>query len=399
MDDTLVSDDELVAQARAGDRLALGRLHERCEPLVLRACRRMLGNTDLAHDLAQEAMLQAFLSLDRLRADASFRSWLYGIALNVCRSFIRAQAQLPYSLEAMAGGLAFGALPFSVDATSPQAVAEERELQRMVFAAVESLPPSEREATLLFYYEQLSLHEIATALGISRTAAKGRLYKSRLHLRDRLMAFYPEWADTVVRQERGKAMIKVTVADLVTRENKVEGVERPLLMFVVVLFDEAGLRMLPIWVGPAEGQGIAMGVRKHALPRPMTFEFTASILAASGATLEEVRIESLRDETFYAVAKIRNGNTVKEIDARPSDALGLAVRTGCPIYVTPEVMEKAGSAIPANAAGPEGRGIDQLIQGFEESMKKTKPWRVRTPEEIEKSHEELVAAVFRREEK
>jgi RNA polymerase sigma factor (sigma-70 family) len=394
MDDTLVSDNDLVARARAGDRVVLGCLFERCEPLVLRACTRMLGSADLAHDLTQEAMMQAFLSLDRLRADASFRSWLYGIALNVCRSFIRAQAQLPYSLEAMTGGLAFDALPFGTGQSSPQMVAEERELQRLVFAAVESLPRAEREATLLFYFEQLSLHEIATALGISLAAVKGRLYKSRLRLRERLTALDPEWAASTVRHERRKAMIKVTVADVVTRESKVEGVERPLMMFVVVLYDEAGRRMLPIWVGPAEGQGIAMGIRHYAAIRPMTFEFAASILAAAGAKLEEVRIESLREETFYAVAKIRNGNTVKEIDARPSDALGLAVRTGCPIYVTPEVMEKAGSAIPPNVAGPEGRGIDQLIQGFEEGMKMPKPWRVRTPEEIVKSQEELVALVF-----
>ena len=396
MDDTLASDNELVARARAGDRAALGCLLERCEPLVLRACTRMLGNADLAHDLAQEAMLQAFLSLDRLRADTSFRSWLYGIALNICRGFIRAQAQLPYSLEAMTGGLAFDALPFGTGQPSPQTVAEERELQRMVFAALESLPPAEREATLLFYYEQLSLHEIALALGISLTAVKGRLYKSRLHLRERLTALDPEWVDTLVRQERRKAMIKVTVADVVTRESKVEGHERPLLMFVVVLVDESGRQMLPIWVGPQEGQAIAMGVRRFDVPRPMAFEFAASILAASGATLEEIRIESLRDDTFYAVAKIRHGNSVQEIDARPSDALGLAVRTGCPIYVSPDVMEKAGNPIPANAMTPGGKGIEQLLRGFEEGWKQNMAQvrQARSAEEIEKSRQELVALVF-----
>jgi len=128
----------------------------------------------------------------------------------------------------------------------------------------------------------------------------------------------------------------------------------------------------------------------------MTFEFTASILAASGATLDEVRIESLREETFYAVAKIRNGNSVKEIDARPSDALGLAVRTGCPIYVSPEVMDKAGSAIPANATMAGGKGIDQLLQGFEEGWKQTvaQVKQIRSAEEMEQSRQELLTAVF-----
>src|SRR5258708_5644455 len=134
MDDSSVSDRELVALARAGDRAAMGCLLARCEPLVLRACTRMLGSAEPARDLAQEAMLQAYLSLDRLREDASFRSWLYGIALNVCRSFIRAQAQAPWVMEELAGGLAFDALPFSAGPPSPQAAVEERELQRMVFA-------------------------------------------------------------------------------------------------------------------------------------------------------------------------------------------------------------------------------------------------------------------------
>lgn len=72
----------------------------------------------------------------------------------------------------------------------------------------------------------------------------------------------------------------------------------------------------------------------------------ASILKAAGATLDEVRIETLKDETFYATAKIRSGDTVNEIDARPSDAIALAVATGSPVFVAEEILEKCAVTLP-----------------------------------------------------
>lgn len=374
----------------------MGCLLERCEPMILRACRRIVRSEELARDLAQEAMLQAFLSLDRLRSNASVRSWLYGITLNVCRSYLRQQAQAAYSLEAMLGGMVFEALPFGAEAAAPQAVVEEHELRRSLFAAVQALPPAERQATQLFYYEQRSVQEIANALDISAVAVKGRLYKSRRRLRAALAELYPERANTVVRDERSKGMIQVVIADVVTQERKIEGIDRPLLLHVVALFDNAGRRMLPIWVGPQEGQAIAMGMRRYAVPRPMTYEFAARILEAAGATIEEVRVESLREETFFAVTKIRSAQGTNEVDTRPSDALALAVRTGCPIYVAPEVMEKAGIPIPGDVAVPTGKGMDQLLQGFEEVRKQymTTARPTQTPEAQECSRQELISAVF-----
>ena len=133
-------------------------------------------------------------------------------------------------------------------------------------------------------------------------------------------------------------MIKVTVVDAVRLlKQKISA---------VVLLDEASHRALGIWIGEAEATMIDLGLNQTALPRPMTMNFMASILKAARATLEEVRIETLKDEIFYAIAKIRSGDTINEIDARPSDAIALAVVTGSPVFVVEEILEKCGVALP-----------------------------------------------------
>jgi bifunctional DNase/RNase len=118
-----------------------------------------------------------------------------------------------------------------------------------------------------------------------------------------------------------KNMIKVSIADVIRQNGKT----------VVVLLDENGQHALPMWIGPFEGVSIALGVRNLSTLRPLTFNFIANLLEALGAELEEVRVEALRENTFYGVAKMRIGDQVKEVDARSSDALALATSTGSPI--------------------------------------------------------------------
>ena len=99
------SDAFLVMLARDGDRNAFGVLVERYEPLALRVARRAVLDEDVARELVQEALLQAYLSLDRLREEERFRSWLYGIVLNLCRSWQRRRRPLAQSLDDLAGGV------------------------------------------------------------------------------------------------------------------------------------------------------------------------------------------------------------------------------------------------------------------------------------------------------
>jgi RNA polymerase sigma factor (sigma-70 family) len=340
-------------------------------------------------------VLQAYLSLDHLRDDAAFKSWLYGIVLNVCRSYIRDQKTIFFSLEGLAGGLQFSAIPFFGPVIDPQEVVEERELYRLVLDAVSALAPRSRAAVLMFYYDQLSLREIAATLGISVGAVKGRLHKARQQLREQLSALYSE-SDLVVPKPRRIKMVKVTIADVVKREQAGEQAGHARTHYVIVLVDEAGRRALPIWVGPWEGIALAIGLREFPVPRPLTFTFMARLLEAAGAKLEKVNIHALKEDTFYAVAQLRCGDRVQEVDARPSDAIALAVLTGSPIFAAEEVLERAGVDIPAKEGGtPQlGKGIDDILEELQKEWHPAQPSPRPTKEEIEKAQRELVASVF-----
>jgi len=333
-------DSALLALARSGNKDAFGQLVERYQPMAERIALGMVNRPFIAQELAQEAILQAYLALDHLRDDTRFASWLYGITLNVCRGYLRAQKINFCSLEELVGGMFIDPALLAVDALDPLAIAEERELSRAILQAVYALSPAEREATLLFYYAQFRLREIAALLGISVVAVKGRLHKARKQLKAQLLPLYEERT----LAQRSKTMIKVSVVDAITVMSK-DGSRSE--YSVVVLHDETRQRVLGIWIGQNEAHAIDRGLRQSALPRPLTMNFVASILEATGATLEEVRIETLKDDIFYATARIRRGDILHEIDARPSDAIALAVVANAPIFVADEILDAAGTAIPA----------------------------------------------------
>lgn len=111
---------------------------------------------------------------------------------------------------------------------------------------------------------------------------------------------------------------------------------------VVILKDLARPRFLPIWIGPWEANAIAMRLQGLTPERPLTHDLFAGVLAELGATIREVVIADLADETFHARIMLEAGGRVVEVDSRPSDALALAVRTGVRIFATEEVLDRAG---------------------------------------------------------
>jgi RNA polymerase sigma factor (sigma-70 family) len=389
---------ELVRLARAGDKHAFGCLIERYQPLARRIALIMVGNETVAKDLAQEAMLQAYLSLKSLRVEQQFKSWLYGITLNVCRSYLRDQKINFFSWETIMGGVRLETGYPAQPILTPQEVVEARELHHLVLHAVESLSPKNKAATLLFYYEGLSLQEIAALLNVSVVAVKGRLHKSRKLLRELLLPLYLN----LNLIERSRTMVKVTVADVVAKKIETDGSEEQKEHLIIMLLDEVGRRILPIWVGPFEGRAIAMGIRGVATQRPLTFNLMTNLFETTGIELEEIYVNALRDETFYAVVKFRHGNKLHEIDARPSDAIALAVRTNKPIYVAEEVLEKAAMDVSEEMkqAPRLGRGLDAITQEMEAEMagwqKKSQAIeeQAEAEEKQKKMRQELKAFVF-----
>ena len=371
------TDRELVILARQGDREAFGCLIERYQMLARRIALRMSGAEDAAQDLVQEAMLQAYLSLNDLRNEERFRSWLYGIVLNVSKSYLREEKRRSRFSEALDDDQPEGLWNSSGATQDPQQIAIERELHSLVLSAIEDLPEAAREAARLYYYESLTLQEIAAISGAAPGAIKVRLHRARKSLREKLHQAYPEIRPGMRPQYRRKIMIKANVVDIVKSDEK----------YMVLLQDEAQGRILCMWVGPMEGIAIAMGLRAFPTVRPMTYEFMTRLLDTLGAQLEEVRVDVLKDSIFYGIAKLRIGEEAKEVDARPSDVLALAVRTNSPIYVAEEVMQQASKELTEyekeSGKLTPGEGVEGILKEFEERMKEFAKQQFPTPPESE----------------
>ena len=110
-------------------------------------------------------------------------------------------------------------------------------------------------------------------------------------------------------------------------------------MPIVILKDVNGTKVLPIWVGVYEANAIALEIEKVSTPRPMTHDLIKSLLLGLGTSLRKVVVSELKDDTFYAVIWIDREGDLISVDSRPSDALALALRLDCPIYVEEAVLK------------------------------------------------------------
>ena len=111
---------------------------------------------------------------------------------------------------------------------------------------------------------------------------------------------------------------------------------------VVILKEKAAERYLPIWIGPAEADAIAVKLQGVTVPRPLTHDLLYSIIDALGATINFILLSDLKSDTFYAKIVFNADGGQMEVDSRPSDALALALRAGVPIYAEEAVLDKAG---------------------------------------------------------
>jgi len=110
-------------------------------------------------------------------------------------------------------------------------------------------------------------------------------------------------------------------------------------MPIVILKDMSGNAVLPIWVGVYEANAIALEIEKVSTPRPMTHDLIKQLLLGLNTALRKVVVSELRDDTFYAVIWLDRDGDLISVDSRPSDALALALRLDCPIYVEESVLK------------------------------------------------------------
>lgn len=114
-------------------------------------------------------------------------------------------------------------------------------------------------------------------------------------------------------------------------------------MPIVILRDDGGERILPIWVGIFEANAIALQIENVETPRPMTHDLLRNVITDLNGAVEKIVVSDLKENTFYALIHVRIGGELVAVDARPSDAIALALRASVPIYVEDTVIENARS--------------------------------------------------------
>ena len=130
---------------------------------------------------------------------------------------------------------------------------------------------------------------------------------------------------------------------------------------IVLLRDAGERRALPIFIAPDQAKSIISALENQVPPRPLTHDLMMNLLDEWEMTLERVVIHSLRDNTFYAVLTVTQGETKKEIDARPSDAIAIALRTNAPIWVMEEVIADASIPVDRDADEAEQKAFHDFI--------------------------------------
>jgi uncharacterized protein len=134
---------------------------------------------------------------------------------------------------------------------------------------------------------------------------------------------------------------------------------------VVLLQEEQGERVLPIFIGPAEAAGIALALEKAASPRPVTLELMKLLIEGLEARVVRIVVTALESDTFLASLMVEREGKVYAFDARPSDSIGLALRAEAPIFVADRVMDAAGQ-IPA-------QDEDAKLKDLQEELRKVNP--------------------------
>jgi len=157
-------------------------------------------------------------------------------------------------------------------------------------------------------------------------------------------------------------VIQVRVAHL--------GLDRATNTPVVILQEHEGERVLPIWIGPAEVNAIAMELAGMKFSRPLTHDLLKQVIVGLGADLRKVIITQVKDNTYYAELHIYRGDAVIQIDARPSDSIAVALRLKAPIFTSEELLDVTSIDMGDQAPeqGPQPLDPDQLksyLQGLD----------------------------------
>ena len=178
------SDSDLVVLAQGGQPAAYEELVRRWSARVLAVCHARVRSAHTAEELAQEALLRGLRALATLEEPAKFGPWLCGIASRVCLDWLKCGQARQVSLDAMSDGQADAWVAQTGE--PPDELAARADDQRRLLAEVATLPEPYREVIMLYYYDDVTYHDVAAMLGVSAATVNARLTKARAMLRERL---------------------------------------------------------------------------------------------------------------------------------------------------------------------------------------------------------------------
>lgn len=349
-----LSDEAAIRRCMEGDRNAFCLLVEKYQNAVYGLCYHMVGNFPDAQDLTQEAFVRAYLDLPKIREPSRFASWLNRLTVNVCRMWLRKRKGLNnLSLEAVAQ-----TAEELADGNSPAEYAEAEELRLSITEAIASLSEKNRLAITLYYIDGLSYDEIGNFLSVSPSAVKSRLHRARKELKEELITMVEDKFDEhQLPEDFSEKVVQEVEVMMVKMEDKGESADNPVTPVVILRSKPDEKQLLPIFIGVSEALAIMKrldGEQQSA--RPMTHDLMANMLKEFGMEVVRVVVTDLLETTLYARITVKSDGKLKEIDARPSDSIALALSTGAPIFVAKSVWSK--SSIETEGDPMEGKWVE-----------------------------------------
>jgi RNA polymerase sigma factor (sigma-70 family) len=318
-----------VKRAMEGDHSAFGLLATRYLPNIKKWIGARVG-PEKVDDLSQETLLRAFESIKNLSEPTRFERWLRGISLNVIRMHYRSNSRKASQVAYEARLNATDSDQWTRDPIERQMIEQLRSSQ--IARALNDLKASYRETLTLYYLDGKSYAQIASTLGISVAAVKSRMHRGRKKLKLRVV----EMEDAIMTRDEG--LLKASIHDVYRAEKPGSDPHA-----IVILKPEKQEVFLPIWVAEAEGQSILMSLRGETAPRPLTHDLMGDLLKAAGVSVERVVVTELRDNgVFYAEIRVRGMNGAADVDARPSDAIAVALLFGSDLFIGEEVLKAGG---------------------------------------------------------
>ena len=330
-----IPDGDLVRLARDGDPAAFRLLVERHLPMARARAARLCPQADDADDAVQDAFLQAFLALDRLRDPDRFAGWLGGIVANVCRAQRR---RAPLTL--------LGDWPENLHPASAGNLPSAEDLDRAAALgrAVAGLPPGQRHAVTQYYYADQPAGQAAGTPG----AAKASLHKARRRLREYITAHRP---DLIPATSRRIPMTAVRIAHADPWPGRTPDGKMAVSHVLVILADDAGHRALPVRLPPHEGRFWVLLARPEDRGEERlddhAEETTGRLLQAAGVTLTGVTVTDLGPGVTVTRIDIAAPVATRPVTASLADGLNLAVMAGAPLAVDDPVMDRLARGVTA----------------------------------------------------